>query len=55
MVDEKQPDRGLLLVFTGNGKGKTTAALGLVFREIDHNSSVCMIQFAKVSWRYGEF
>jgi len=51
---EKQKDNGLLLVFTGNGKGKTTAALGLAFRAIGHDFPVCMIQFIKGSWKYGE-
>ena len=52
-VDQKQ-EKGLLLVFTGNGKGKTTAALGLAFRAIGHDLPVCMIQFIKGSWKYGE-
>lgn len=43
-----------MLVFTGNGKGKTTAALGLAFRAIGHDFPVCMIQFIKGSWKYGE-
>ena len=54
MADEKPQDKGLLLVFTGNGKGKTTAALGLAFRAIGHGFPVCMIQFIKGSWQYGE-
>jgi len=45
---------GLLMVFTGNGKGKTTAALGLAFRAIGHGFRVCMIQFIKGNWKYGE-
>lgn len=44
----------MLLVFTGDGKGKTTAALGLAFRAIGHDFPVCMIQFIKGSWKYGE-
>ncbi len=54
MVSEKQQNEGLLLVFTGNGKGKTTAALGLAFRAIGHGFPVSMIQFIKGSWKYGE-
>ncbi len=46
--------KGLLLVFTGNGKGKTTAALGLAFRALGHGHKVAMIQFIKGSWKYGE-
>lgn len=45
---------GLIAVFTGNGKGKTTAALGLAFRALGHGHRVCIIQFLKGSWKYGE-
>ena len=45
---------GLLMVFTGNGKGKTTSALGLAMRAAGHCRKVCFIQFIKGSWRYGE-
>ena len=51
---EKKGEKGLLLIFTGEGKGKTTAALGLAFRAIGHDFPVCMIQFIKGSWKYGE-
>jgi len=47
-------DKGLLMVFTGNGKGKTTSALGLTFRALGHGQKVCFIQFIKGSWKYGE-
>ena len=47
-------EKGLVIVYTGNGKGKTTAALGLVLRAIGYKQKVCMIQFIKGSWRYGE-
>jgi cob(I)alamin adenosyltransferase len=46
--------RGLLIVNTGNGKGKTTAALGLAFRALGHGLRVCIIQFIKGKWNYGE-
>lgn len=46
--------KGLLLVFTGNGKGKTTSALGLALRSAGHGKKVCFIQFIKGSWKYGE-
>jgi cob(I)alamin adenosyltransferase len=46
--------KGLLMVFTGNGKGKTTAALGLAFRALGHGKRVSFIQFIKGSWKYGE-
>jgi len=46
--------KGLLMVFTGDGKGKTTSALGLALRSAGHGLRVCFIQFIKGSWRYGE-
>jgi cob(I)alamin adenosyltransferase len=45
---------GLIIVNTGNGKGKTTAALGTVFRALGQGFKVAMIQFIKGGWRYGE-
>ena len=45
---------GLVIVYTGNGKGKTTAALGMALRAIGYNHKICMIQFIKGSWAYGE-
>jgi cob(I)alamin adenosyltransferase len=47
-------DNGLTMIFTGNGKGKTTSALGLAFRALGHDFPVCIIQFIKGSWKYGE-
>ncbi|MBM9616768.1 cob(I)yrinic acid a,c-diamide adenosyltransferase [Desulfobulbus rhabdoformis] len=46
--------QGLLMVNTGNGKGKTTAALGMAMRAAGHGLRVCIIQFIKGSWHYGE-
>ena len=46
--------KGLLIVNTGDGKGKTTAALGLAMRAAGHGLKVCFIQFIKGSWKYGE-
>ncbi len=46
--------KGLLLVFTGNGKGKTTSAIGLSIRAAGNNMPICFIQFIKGSWKYGE-
>ncbi len=46
--------KGLLMVYTGNGKGKTTAALGQTFRALGQGMKVCFIQFIKGSWKYGE-
>jgi len=47
-------EKGFVIVYTGGGKGKTTAALGLALRAIGYNHKVCMIQFIKGSWHYGE-
>ena len=47
-------EKGLVVVYTGGGKGKTTAALGLVLRAVGYNHKVCMVQFVKGSWHYGE-
>jgi len=46
--------KGLIAVFTGNGKGKTTSSLGLALRALGHGQRVCIIQFIKGSWKYGE-
>ena len=42
------------MVFTGDGKGKTTSALGLTLRAAGHGMKVCFIQFIKGTWKYGE-
>lgn len=51
---ENKTKSSLLVVYTGNGKGKTTASLGMVIRAIGYNWNVCIIQFVKGSWKYGE-
>lgn len=46
--------KGLLVVYTGDGKGKTTAALGMCLRAVGYDWRICLIQFVKGSWKYGE-
>ena len=46
--------KGLVVVYTGDGKGKTTAALGMALRSVGYGFKAIMIQFVKGSWRYGE-
>ena len=53
-MEKNFDDKGLVIVYTGNGKGKTTAALGLCIRAIGYDEKVCIIQFIKGSWKYGE-
>ena len=50
----RKTKKGLLIVFTGNGKGKTTAALGMALRTIGHGHKVAIIQFIKGGWTTGE-
>lgn len=47
-------EKGLLIVHTGNGKGKTTAALGLILRAAGHGFPVGLVQFIKGAWSPGE-
>lgn len=46
--------KGLIIVNTGNGKGKTTAALGVALRACGYGMKVIMLQFFKGKWKYGE-
>src|ERR1700748_1537385 len=50
----KTVEKGLLIVHTGKGKGKTTAAMGMVCRAIGHGQRVAIIQFIKGAWATGE-
>ena len=53
-LQKRKTKKGLLIVFTGNGKGKTTASLGMALRTIGHGHKVAVIQFIKGGWRTGE-
>jgi 5,6-dimethylbenzimidazole synthase len=53
-ADSVSKNEGLLMVYTGHGKGKTTAALGLVFRALGRGLRVAVVQFIKGKWKTGE-
>ncbi len=50
----KTIEKGLLIVHTGKGKGKSTAAFGMIFRMLGHGEKVAIIQFVKGKWQTGE-
>ena len=54
MLAGKTQERGLLIVHTGKGKGKSTAAFGVVMRCLGHNMRVGVVQFVKGAWATGE-
>ncbi|MGL5834425.1 MAG: cob(I)yrinic acid a,c-diamide adenosyltransferase [Waterburya sp.] len=51
---DKIDQKGLIIVNTGNGKGKTTAALGMVMRSLGHGYKVAIVQFIKGAWEPAE-
>lgn len=53
-IDAAQQEKGLLLVITGNGKGKTTAGFGTVARAVGHGQQCGVAQFIKGTWDNGE-
>nr|WP_038198846.1 cob(I)yrinic acid a,c-diamide adenosyltransferase [Xenorhabdus bovienii] len=53
-IEAAQQKRGIVIIFTGNGKGKTTAAFGTVTRTIGHGQRAGVIQFIKGTWESGE-
>ena len=54
ILAKKVREGGLLIVHTGKGKGKTTAAMGMVVRAIGHGQKVGIVQFVKGKWETGE-
>ncbi len=54
MLANKTKEKGLLIVHTGKGKGKSTAAFGLVFRALGNGMRVGVVQFVKGKWETGE-
>ena len=54
MLATKTIEKGLLIVHTGKGKGKSTAAFGMVFRAIGHGMKAGVVQFVKGAWDTGE-
>lgn len=54
MTQPKTPRQGLTLIFTGDGKGKTTAAVGLTVRAAGNRMRVFFLQFIKGQWKTGE-
>ena len=53
-VSKASQEKGLIIVNTGNGKGKTTAALGMVMRSLGHGYKVAIVQFIKGAWEPAE-
>jgi cob(I)alamin adenosyltransferase len=51
---DRSQEKGLIIVHTGNGKGKTTAALGMVLRSLGHGYRVAIVQFIKGAWEPAE-
>jgi cob(I)alamin adenosyltransferase len=54
MTEYTQQSKGLVIVYTGDGKGKTTSALGMCIRAAGYKKKIKIIQFIKGTWHYGE-
>ena len=53
-IDQAQEERGIVILITGNGKGKTTSAFGTLFRALGHGHQVGVVQFIKGTQSTGE-
>lgn len=53
-IADRAREKGLIIINTGNGKGKTTAALGMVLRSLGHGYKVAIVQFIKGAWEPAE-
>jgi len=53
-LEERRKEKGLVILFFGNGKGKTTAALGMALRTLGHGDRVAIVQYIKGGWEPGE-
>ncbi len=54
IMSDKTHEKGLLIIHTGKGKGKTTAAIGLIFRALGRGKKISLVQFVKGAWETGE-
>ncbi|MGO1118244.1 cob(I)yrinic acid a,c-diamide adenosyltransferase [Rhodovibrionaceae bacterium A322] len=54
IIATKTIEKGLIIVHTGKGKGKSTAAFGMIFRALGHGFKVGIVQFVKGKWETGE-
>ncbi|MFB1015308.1 MAG: cob(I)yrinic acid a,c-diamide adenosyltransferase [Alteromonadaceae bacterium] len=53
-IESAQDERGLLIVITGNGKGKSTSGFGTIARAVGHGLKAAVVQYIKGSWACGE-
>ncbi len=53
-IDNAKEERGILIVITGNGKGKSTSGFGTIARAVGHGLNTAVVQFIKGTWACGE-